>query len=98
MAKKTRKYVIVRTYSAGCFAGHLAKREGKEVELNECRRLWSWRGAKTLSELAVVGTADPKNCRFSVPTPTHLVTEAIEVIDATAGGEASIKGVPEWKN
>ena len=33
-------YVIVRTYSAGVFAGTLVRREGKEVELKDARRLW----------------------------------------------------------
>lgn len=31
MAKKKGRYVIVRTYSAGCFAGNLVSRKGKEV-------------------------------------------------------------------
>ena len=33
-------YVIVRTYSAGVFAGNLVRREGKEVELANARRIW----------------------------------------------------------
>ena len=36
------KYVIVRTYSAGVFAGTLKIKDGKEVELIDARRLWLW--------------------------------------------------------
>ena len=50
-----RSKVIVRTYSAGVFAGTLARKDGKEVELTNARRLWYWRGAASLSQLATVG-------------------------------------------
>ena len=33
----TDDYVIVRTYSAGVFAGNLKSRNGKEVELENAR-------------------------------------------------------------
>jgi hypothetical protein len=32
--------VIVRTYSAGVFAGYLTSKKGQEVELTTARRLW----------------------------------------------------------
>lgn len=38
---KKRKYVIVRTYSAGVFAGFLESRKAREVVLTKARRLWS---------------------------------------------------------
>ena len=44
-AKKAGPYVIVRTYSAGCFAGTLVSRKGKEVEMKDARRLWYWKGS-----------------------------------------------------
>ena len=42
---KKRKYVIVRTYSAGVFAGDLESRNGQEVVLTNARRIWYWKGA-----------------------------------------------------
>lgn len=39
-----QKYVIVRTYSAGVFAGYLDSKNGKEVVLLDARRLWYWSG------------------------------------------------------
>jgi len=88
------KYVVVRTYSAGCFAGVLDSRNGREAMLSNARRLWYWSGANSLSELALKGPSRPDECKFAVPV-TVLVTEVIEVIDATSG-RAAIEAVPEW--
>lgn len=89
-------YVIVRTYSAGCFAGHLERREGREVTLTDARRLWYWEGASSLSELAAKGTSRPAKCKFPIPVPRVVLTEAIEVLQATDLAQASIKEVPPW--
>ena len=45
-------YQIVRTYSAGVFAGYVASRNGQEVILKKARRLWYWVEAASLSQLA----------------------------------------------
>jgi hypothetical protein len=94
--KAKKKYVIVRTYSAGVFAGTLESRDGKEVVLTDARRLWYWAGAASLSEMAVRGTSQPKNCKFPVAVPRVELTEAIEILDVTAEAEANIKAVPIW--
>ena len=96
--KKVAKYVIVRTYSAGVFAGNLQSRDGKEVVLTDARRLWRWYGASSLSQLAVTGTSRPNECKFPIPVPCVTLTEAIEILDVTAQAEASIKGVPIWQS
>ena len=96
--KSNGKYVIVRTYSAGVFAGNLQSRDGKEVVLTEARRLWFWSGAASLSQLAVSGTSKPKDCKFPVAVPSVTLTEAIEILDVTPKAEISIKGVPEWRS
>jgi len=54
------KYVIVRTYSAGVFAGTLVSREGREVTLADARRIWYWDGAASLSQLAMEGTKETR--------------------------------------
>lgn len=91
------KYCIVRTYSAGVFAGYVKERNGKEVTIMNCRRIWYWDGANSLSQLAVDGTLKPDNCKFAVTVPEILVTEAIEVIPCTEKAMMSIMGVKEWK-
>lgn len=92
-----KNYVIVRTYSAGVFAGNLVKRTGKEVVLKNARRIWRWYGAASLSQLAVDGTSDPSNCKFPVEVPEVTLTEAIEILKVSAKAEKSIKEVPVWR-
>jgi hypothetical protein len=91
------RFVIVRTYSAGVFAGYLLKRKGQEVELKKARRLWYWKGASSLSQLAQEGVKCPLECKFPVAMDRVELTEAIEIIDVTAAAKKSIDGVPVWK-
>jgi len=97
MAKEKGKYAIVRTYSAGVFAGNLESREGQEVVMTDARRLWYWTGAASLSQLAVDGTSKPKDCKFPVAVPRIELLQAIEILDVTPKAESSIKAVPVWK-
>lgn len=71
--------VLIRTYSAGVHFGTLESREGQEVHLKNARRLWSWSGALSLSEIAMKGV-DIKNSKISVPVDEILLTQAIEII------------------
>jgi hypothetical protein len=90
-------YCIVRTYSAGVFAGNLVERNGKEGKIENARRIWYWSGAASLSQLAMEGTKDPSNCKFPCPVKVIELTEIIEVIPCTKAAEKSIKGTPVWQ-
>jgi len=89
-------YVIVRTYSAGVFAGYLQSRNGQEVILLNARRIWYWDGASSLSELAVHGTSKPQNCKFPCEVSKVELLQAIEILDVTKKAEDSIKAVNVW--
>lgn len=91
------KYVIVRTYSAGVFAGELESRNGQEVVMRNARRIWYWSGAASLSQLAMEGTKDPANCKFPCEVDRVELLQAIEILDVTQQARESIKGVPIWK-
>ncbi len=91
------RYVIVRTYSAGVFAGELESRNGKEVVLRNARRLWYWSGAASLSQLAMEGTSNPSDCKFPCEVDRVELTEAIEILDVTSKARESIKGVKVWE-
>lgn len=91
------RYCMVRTYSAGVFAGTLKSREGKEAVLTDARRIWYWSGAASISQLATDGTSDPKNCKFPCPVAEVLLTEVIEIIPITEAAAKSIARVPVWK-
>lgn len=91
------EYCIVRTYSAGVFAGYVESRSGKEAVIRKVRRIWYWDGANSLSQLAVDGTLKPGNCKFACEVDKIIVTEAIEIIPCTEKAKKSIEGVAEWK-
>ena len=91
------KYCMVRTYSAGVFAGTVVSLKGKEATLKNARRIWYWDGAASLSQLATSGTSKPENCKFPEPVASVLLTEVIEVIQITLAAKKSIESVPVWK-
>jgi len=91
------KYCIIRTYSAGVFAGFLESIEGKVGTVTAARRIWYWDGAASLSQLAMEGTSKPENCKFPCEVESVLLTEIIEVIPCTDKAIESIKGVAIWK-
>ena len=94
---KNKKYVIVRTYSAGVFAGYLESRKGQEVVLKKARRLWYWKGAASLSQLAVDGTSCVNECKFPAEVSKVELLQAIEILDVTKEAQASIAKVPVWR-
>ena len=91
-------YCIIRTYSAGVHAGFLVRREGKEVELRNARRIFKWRGAATLSQAARDGFLYPKECLFPCEVAMIILTEAIEIIPCSEKAKNCIRNeVPEWE-
>lgn len=91
------KYVIVRGDRSGVFAGELVAQDGRQVELVNCRRLWYWDGAASISQIASEGVKKPKQCKFTVTVDRIAILDAIEIIPTTAEAEANIKAVPVWK-
>lgn len=89
-------YVIVRTYSAGVFAGEMVKRKGREVELINARRIWKWAGAASLSQLCMEGVKIPSESLFPCEVNKVLLLEAVEILDVTKQARESIKNVPIW--
>ena len=91
------KKVIVRGDRSGVFFGTLKAKEGTEVKLDNCRRLWYWDGAASISQLAVDGTKNAGDCKFTVTVPEIIITDVIEIIPCTTEAIKSIEGVKEWK-
>ncbi len=90
-------YKIVRTYSAGVFAGYVESRNGQEAVLRQSRRLWYWDGAAALDQLAEEGTKLPENCKFTVVVDRRELTQIIETLDCTEKARQSIQAVKVWK-
>lgn len=93
---QTGSYVIVRTQSAGVFAGRLLQRQGDEVLLGDARRIWYWAGAASLSELAVRGPSRPSQCKFPTAVSSIILTGVIEIIATTQAAQDKIAEVLEW--
>ena len=91
------KKVIVRADRTGVFYGTLKSKEGSEVILTDCRRIYYWDGACSISELAKTGTKKPENCKFTVTVDDICVLGVIEIIPCTEEAAKSIGSVKVWK-
>ena len=96
------KKVIIRANSAGVFFGTVKEVNdtpaGREVVLNDSRRIWRWYGAASISQLAMEGTKEPDRCMFTVTVPEHSVIQVIEIIPCTDEAVKSIESVKVWRN
>ena len=95
------KKVIIRSDRAGVFYGTLEETEPcgdkLSVKLTNCRRIWYWDGAASLSQLAKDGTTSPSSCKFTVVVDEIVVCGVIEIIPCTEAACKSIEKVSIWK-
>jgi hypothetical protein len=94
---KKKKYVIVRSHTAGVHAGWYESRKGDTVILTESRRLWRWCGG-SLSEVANHGPA-PGDNKFGGPVVwTEIVSpQGFEIAECRPKAILEIQGVAEWR-
>lgn len=90
------KKVIIRADRAGVFYGTIVRKDGNEVELTNCRRIWYWSGAASISELANSGV-NRQGSKFSVTVKSITVLGVIEIIPCTEKAIKSIEAVPVWR-
>jgi len=95
-AVKNAAKVIVRTQSAGVFYGTLSARSGSELTLKNARRIWYWKGAASLSEMAMKGVSRPAECKFPMAVAEIMLIGVIEILGTTEEAQKSIEGVPVW--
>lgn len=84
-------YVVVRTASAGVHVGVLGDRTGEEVVLREARRIWYWKGANTLHEIALHGI-NKNGSKVSEATGQIILRGWIEILPCTEEAEKSLRG------
>lgn len=89
-------FSIIRCDRSGVFAGIITKEEGNTATVINVRRLWYWSGAMTLSQLALEGTKNPNECKFTAPNPEIRLKDVIEILPCTKKAEESILGVKVW--
>ena len=97
MQEFMNKKVVVRGDRSGVFFGTITAKEGKEVKLEDCRRLWFWDGASSISQIAAEGVKRPENCKFTIAVQSIVITDAIEIILCTDEAIKSIEDVSVWK-
>lgn len=89
--------VLVRTEHAGVFFGVITEMEGQTAEVRDCRRIWYWDGAASLSELADCGPKKPANCKFSVAVSSIVVLGVKEILPCTETAVKAIESVRVWR-
>ena len=97
---ETKKFYIIRTYSAGVWFGNIKQLNENSVILTNARRLWYWSGAASLSQLAVEGTKKSNDCKFTVTITDEegvYLPQIIEVLPCTSEAVENIKSVKEWE-
>jgi hypothetical protein len=91
-------YVIVRTYSAGVWAGVLKEKVKNEVYLTNARRLYRWSNIEGIS-LSGVSLNGLKNEESQICAPVNIVwLEAIEIIPCTDKAKETIINQPIFTN
>ena len=90
------KSVLIRTYSAGIHFGYLKKQDGKVGTLVNTRRIYTWQGACSLSQIARDGV-DVENSKISVMIPENTFTEIIETMPLSGKALKNLMEAPEWK-
>lgn len=93
--------VLIRSVHSGVHFGFLKSKEdtaaGRIVTLAKSRRVWYWKGAASLSQMAVDGVNCPNDCKFTVEVETIEVTNVIEVLPLTEKAHENLKNVKVWK-
>ena len=89
------QYVLVRTKSAGVHLGRLESQAGQAVKLTNARRLWYWKGAFTLNEVATNGINFLAS-KLSASVPEILLTQAIEIIPVAEELVAKFEEAPSY--
>jgi len=93
-------YCIVRTYSAGVWAGYVnLKKYGEQMVVKDARRLWRWWSEFTLSALATTGIKEgkEKENKYAMPVSEVYLTNVIEIIPCTEQAKEQIVEQPNYK-
>lgn len=92
---------LVRTKFAGVFytPKELTERsqDGLRGTALDARRIWYWKGAASLSQLAVDGPQVPKECKFPCAVEWVELTEIIEILPVTEKAKKQLEKVKVWE-
>lgn len=85
-------FVVCRTQMAGVHCGIVAamSADGKRVRLSDARRIWRWRGANTLNEVATRGVSMDFT-RISTPVTMIVLSEVCETIATSSVAQENLR-------
>lgn len=91
------EWVIVRCRDAGVHFGKLKDYEGREVVLEQSRRMWYWvaKEGHTLSGCAAHGVKDTS--KIAAEIKTIVLPEACEILSCEDAAIKSIGGCDEYQ-
>jgi hypothetical protein len=90
------KKVIVRCVYSGVFFGTLLSQKGQEVELGNFRKIYYWKDAYTIEDIATNGI-NRKKSKVTVVVKNGIVTDATQIIKCEDRSIECIEGIKEWK-
>ena len=90
------QYVIIRTYSAGVWAGYLKEKVKNEVYLTEARRMYKWVNVEGISLSGIALNGLSKESNICAPVPIVWL-EAIEIIPCSEKAKSLIIKQPIYK-
>jgi len=97
-----KTYCIIRTYSAGVFAGFINRTDAlnspyQSATIYNSRRIHWWEGAASISQVSQEGFKKLDACRIAMVVPEEDLRRIIEVIPCTEVAKNQIEGAKEWK-
>jgi hypothetical protein len=89
---------IIRARDAGVHYGTVEAVDGRAVVLTDARRIWRWRGAATLSDVALTGPARSGDdwTRISPAVARCAILDACEILLTTRAADERIAEVLPW--
>ena len=91
------KRVIARIERAGVFHGTLDYIDSDIVRLKDARRIYYWRGALSVTDIAAKGITDGK-VTIPVATVEFLSDKIVELNECSEEASKSIEAIKPWKN
>ena len=91
---------LVRTRNSGVRVGTVESRDATTVTLKNSRRIWRWRGARCLSQLAMEGcdvTSDKTRISMLLPTLELTASDVFEVIPMSEKAASIVMEAIAWK-
>ena len=86
------QYCVIRSYAAGVHVGIVDSvsdsLSGREVCLSQTRRIWSWLGALSCTEISQTGITGGK---VSSIAPKNFVNQAIEILPMSEEAEKCLR-------